>query len=159
VKKFATPKILSKEDLADAVSNLSTGEYVYYTGGVYSARKNSGRFRSFSTIRKNEAGKPIPLAEYVRRAAAAVDPETGKGFGTDISVGGLRLHQQAKSGDGVVYLFLEKDPEGNFRAVTRIASPDRRTFADAYAKGGFEAGDIVIPAKAKKPSKSVAVKK
>jgi hypothetical protein len=157
VKKFATPKKIASEDLAEIVGNLSTNEFVLYTGGVYGRRKRSGRSIALATV--TEVGKPVPLAEYVRRAAKAFNPETGTGFAADISVGGLRLHQQAKSGDGVVYLFLEKDPEGNFRAVTRIASPDRRTFADAYAKGGFEAGDIVIPAKAKKPSKSVTVKK
>jgi hypothetical protein len=152
-KGFAKPKILDRETVRDLRDNVGSNLYVFYTGGNYGRRKASGRSKALATV--TEKGKPVSLRTYIERAAKAVDPETGKGFGTDISVGGLSLHQGAKP---AVYLYLEKDDAGNYRAVKDIPTPDTAVFEAAYKRGGFKAGEIVLPAPKPKPSTPIAKK-
>lgn len=137
-KGFAKERKLDADTKKAALENLASDEYVLFTGGKYARRRASGRSKSLATI--TEKGKPITLRTYAERAFKI-------GFSTDISVGGLGLHQGAKP---AVYLYLVKDAEGNFRAKKAIPSPDR-----AFSKTGFEAGAIVVPAKPKK-EKAVA---
>lgn len=156
-KGFAKPKLLDSASVKALSDNVSDSLYVLYTGGNYGRRKASGRSKSLATV--TERGKPIPIRTYIARAAKVVDPETGKGFGTDISVGGLSLHQGAKP---AVYLYLERDADGNYRAVKNVPTPDPAYFEAAYRRGGFKAGDIVIPAEkpkaSPKPKESVPTK-
>lgn len=130
-KGFAKPT--NVENASDLVGNISNDEFVFYTGGAYGRRRASGRSISLSTI--TEIRKPIPLADYVKRALKA-GPD-GKGYGTDISVGGLSLHAGAKP---AVYLYLVKDADGNFRAKKDFPNVD-----PAFSKEPIKAGDIVVP--------------
>lgn len=132
-KGFAKPSKRTAETVTAEIGNTSGDEYVLFTGGAYRRRRASGRSRSLATI--TEKNRPIKLATYIKRASTA-NPD-GTGYSSQISVGGLRLHQGAKP---AVYLYLEKDAKGNYRAVTDIPDPD------GFEKP-FSAGQVVIPAK------------
>ena len=144
-KGFAKPKKIEADTGAALLGNISSDEYVLFTGGSYGRRRASGRSAALNTI--TEKGRPIALATYVARAYKA-GPD-GKGFDTSISVGGLSLHQGAKP---AVYLYLVKDAAGNYRAKKGIPNVD-----PAFSKTPFAAGDIVLPAK--KPAGTAVAKK
>jgi hypothetical protein len=137
-KGFAKPKTVSGEIAKGMLDNLGGDEFVVWTGGTYSMRRASGRSACLRTL--TEKGKPVKLADYVNRCFKAASD--GKGYGTDISVGGLSLHQGAKP---AVYLYLVRDSNGNFRAKKDIPTPD-----PTLGKKSFKAGEIVISAKPKK---------
>lgn len=146
-KGFAKPQKV--ENLQASLDNLAEDEYVFYTGGKYGRRRQSGRSASLATI--TEVKKPVPIREYAKRAATA--GPGGTGFPTSISIAGLGLHAGAKP---AVYLYLVKDAEGNFRAKKDIPNPDR-----SFSETPFKAGDVVIPAtkKALTQSKGQSVTK
>ena len=144
-KGFAKPKTLSTEDSAAMVGNVSSDEFILWTGNQYGRRRASGRSAALNTI--TEVGKPIPLATYVKRVFKARDD---KGFDTSISVGGLSLHQGAKP---AVYLYLVKDASGAYRAKKAIPNVD-----PAFSKTPFAAGDVVIPAPKKAKGTALATK-
>ena len=137
-KGFTKPAKI--EDVKVKADNTAANLFVLYTGGVYGRRRASGRSNSLATI--TEKNKPISLRAYIERAAKA--GPNGTGYDTGISVGGLTLHQGAKP---AVYLYLELDGDGNYRAVKDIPTPDPVVYEAAYKRGGFKAGDIVIPKK------------
>lgn len=139
-KGFAKPKTLDDEMVSSLKGNVPSNMGVVWTGGAYGRRKASGRSKCLATI--TEKMKPVLLTTYIERAARVVDPDTGKGFSTDISVGGLSLHQGAKP---TVYVYVERDADGNWCAVKRVPTPDPKVFEAAYKAGGFKAGDVVIP--------------
>lgn len=136
-KGFAKPKTVDQEAQKGMLGNVSSDEFIYWTGNQYGRRRASGRSAALNTI--TEKGKPIALSTYVSRALKA-GPD-GKGYDTSISVGGLSLHQGAKP---AVYLYLVKDAAGNMRAKKSIPNVD-----PAFSAKPFAAGDIVIAAKAK----------
>lgn len=146
----AKPTKIDAETLAK--KKADAGDiYVLYTGGKYRARKSSGRFLSLGTV--TEIGKPIPLATVYERAAKVRD---GKGFTPDLVRSGLFLHQGAKP---AVFIALEKDDKGEFRAAKDVPLPDR----DYFAGRSFKAGDLVkiekaAKAKAEKTTKAKAEK-
>lgn len=144
-KGFAKPKKIDAAVSSALIGNISSDEYVFYTGGNYGRRRASGRSAALNTI--TEVRKPIELSVYALRAFGA-GPD-GKGFDTSISVGGLSLHQGAKP---AVYLYLVRDAAGNYRAKKSIPNVD-----PAFSKDPFAAGDIVVPAK-KRPGTAVAKK-
>ncbi len=144
-KGFAKPKTISADVSAGLLGNISSDEYVFYTGGNYARRRASGRSAALNTI--TEVRKPIPLSTYVKRVFAA--GPAGKGFDTSISVGGLSLHQGAKP---AVYLYLVRDASGAYRAKKGIPNVD-----PAFSAKPFAAGDVVIPAP-KKAGTAVAKK-
>lgn len=148
-KGFAKPTKIDDERAKGALSNLPSDEYVLWTGGRYGMRRASGRAACLQTI--TEKNRPISVQTYVKRC---LDMNNGQGFDTQISMGGLGLHQVAKP---AVYLLLVKDDKGNFVAKKRIPTPDPDAFPDAYKKGGFNPGDVVTPAK--KEAKKAAPKK
>lgn len=141
-KGFAKPTKIDDTRAEGVLGNVAADEFVMWTGGNYGRRRASGRSACLSVI--TEKMKPVALATYVKRCLTLAD---GKGFDSGISVGGLGLHQGAKP---AVYLHLVKDADGNFVAKKAIPSPDRNAFPEAYAKGGFKAGDIVMPAEGAK---------
>lgn len=135
-KRFAIPEKIESEKAKGSLANLAESEYILWFGGTYGGRPGSGRFKSFSTIRKDEIGKPVPLSVYVKRALVAEGD--GKGFSTGISVGGLGLHQIAKP---TVYFYVYRDEKGNFRARKDVPRPDASKFAKPLKKG-----DLVLAA-------------
>ena len=137
-KGFAKPSKIDGEKAKAMTENVSGDEFVLWTGGSYGRRRASGRSACLATV--TEKMKPVPLTEYVSRCLKLAD---GAGYDTSISVGGLSLHQGAKP---AVYLHLVRDASGNFVAKKNIPTPDKAVFQDVYERGGFKAGDIVVPA-------------
>lgn len=146
-KGFAKPRALTADLSKGMLENVSGDEFILFTGGAYSRRRASGRSACLNTV--TEKGKPLALADYVARCFKA-GPDGKNGFGTDIAIGGLSLHQGAKP---AVYLYLVRDAEGNFRAKKDIPTPD-----PTFLKGPIKAGDVVVAAAAKKASAPVAAK-
>lgn len=133
-KGFAKPKKIDADTSKAMAGNVSEDEFVMWTGNQYGRRRASGRSACLNTV--TEKMSPIPLKRYVDRCLKIGDD--GKGFATDISVGGLSLHQGAKP---TVYLYLVKDDKGNLRAKKDIPNPDKAVFEKP-----FKAGDIVVAA-------------
>ena len=145
-KGFAKPKTIGADLSSALLGNISSDEYVFFTGGNYGRRRASGRSAALNTV--TEVRKPVPLATYVKRVFAA--GPAGKGFDTSISVGGLSLHQGAKPS---VYLYLVRDAAGAYRAKKAIPNVD-----PAFSAKPFAAGDVVIPAPKKAAGTAVAKK-
>ena len=146
-KGFAKSVKLDAADVDAAAQNVAADEYVYWTGGQYHRRRNSGRSQALSTIK--EVKTPVPVSELIRRAASV--RQDGTGFKPNLVTGGLSLHQVAKP---AVYLYLVMDADGNLRARKDIPTPD-----PTISTAAIKAGDIVIPATSAPKSKSKAVTK
>lgn len=140
-KGFAKPVTVDAERAKAEEANVSSDEFVIYSGNEYGRRRASGRSISLRTI--TEKLKPVPLSEYIKRARTA--GPNGTGYGTSISVGGLSLHQIAKP---TVYFYVIRDEAGNYRAKKDIPNPDRALFEKPLA-----AGDIVLAAPKKAPKR------
>lgn len=140
-KGFAKPAKHDADKLKGQLDNVSGDEYVMWTGGVYRARRASGRSACLKTV--TEKMSPVPLTEYVQRCQKA--GPNGTGFDTSISVAGLSLHQVAKP---AVYLYLIKDKDGNYVAKTNIPVPD-----PSISDKPISQGDIVVKAGSKAPAK------
>jgi len=124
-KELITDEVLSK-----ATRRFHENQFIYWTGGTYEAQHGSLRSEALYTLKEKK--KPVPMSEFLKRAAR-IDGEIGydpKTVGT-----GLRLHQRAKPS---VYFLLERDEFGNFIAVKDIPNPD------GYAQS-FKEGEIVLP--------------
>jgi hypothetical protein len=108
--------------LNDAISRAPDNQFIIWTGHPYAVRQ--GSLRSGALLLIKEIGKPVPLRDLLRRAAAAGGE---KGFDPDSVRSGVRLHQGSKP---AVYLFVQRDAAGDYRAVRDIpfASPKLRRF-------------------------------
>lgn len=134
---YRKPEVIPEGKLSEVLARIETrGLYVLSTGGRNGARSASLRSRALATI--SEVGVPVPLAELLRRAARAVGPE--EGFDPATVRGGLFLAAGAKP---AVYLAVERDGDGNYRAAKDIPTPDPAFFG---AGKSFPRGSIVLSA-------------
>lgn len=134
------------EDVIEALRVRFSGDdrFVIYTGGAYSRRRASLRSNALATIK--EAGKPVPILEFLTRAARAEGE--GRGYDPNVALGGLALHAGAKP---AVYLYVYRDGDV-FRAVKDIPNPDPN-----FSKVPFKKGEVVL-ALAKEEAKKPAPK-
>lgn len=146
-KGFTKPAKIDKDLVAKKLDRMAVDNlYVYFTGGNYRFRKGSGRSAALQMV--TEVKKPVPVKTLIERAAVA---HGDKGYSPDMVRAGLFLHAGSKP---AVYLPLEKREDGAYVAAKDIPNPD------GFAKA-LKAGDVVIPAGAKKaiaaPKKGKAV--
>lgn len=136
--EFATTRKINAKDLAAKLDRIPDNHYLYFTGGDYGRRSQSGRSQCLNTVTEAEAGKLIKVRDYAERCANISG--TNNGYLPDISVQGLYLHQGAKF---ATYLYLEKDKDGNYRAVR---STDYGFDPEIFGKNtnSFKKGAIVF---------------
>jgi predicted metalloprotease with PDZ domain len=106
------PERITDRELQAALRRTPATHYVIWTGHHY--RNKHGSLRSQAMRHVTEIMQPVAVTEMLRRAARA-DGEIG--FDPATARSGLRLHQGARP---AVYLLVERDPVGDFRAVTEI---------------------------------------
>jgi hypothetical protein len=105
-------ELISDAVLAEALSRVPDDHYVVWTGHTYRVLDKSLRSRALARV--TEIGKPVPVREVIRRAARI---DGALGYDPDTVRSGIRLHQGSKPS---VYLFVRREPNGEFVAVTRI---------------------------------------
>ena len=142
-KAFTKPAKIDPAFVAEKLKNVDETLFVYYTGGRYIARRNSGRSAILGTI--TEVKKPVPLSELIRRAATVAN---GLGFSPDAARSGLFLHGGSKP---AVYLAVEKKADGSFVAARDFA------FADGFEKP-IKRGDVILSATGTKPAAKAVTK-
>jgi hypothetical protein len=153
-KRFGTSRSFTAVERKAAVAAAAEGndsEFLYYTGNPYRAKRKSRRFRTLSAaVLPAEVGTFVPFATVLDRATKAVSKS--EGFDPANVRGDIYNHQNSKP---VVYFLLERDGEGNYRAVKDIANPDP-TVSDKP----IEAGAVVFAAKKRAATrKKTAAKK
>ena len=134
---FRKPSKIDPELVTFGKKNYD-GDFAFFTGGVKSNRKASGRTAVLALVRP--ARKPIPLAALIERSKDVT--KDGRGFEPAFVRGGLFNDTGAK---GAIYFLLRRDEKGNYRAVRDIPFPDA-----GFSKRPFKAGDIVVAASAEK---------
>ncbi|MFC7478519.1 hypothetical protein ACFQS7_29645, partial [Dankookia sp. GCM10030260] len=111
-------------DAGNAGSYARDNRFIIWTGHSYNDKPESGRSRAMSEISETEIGTPIPERELFRRAAQAGGE---KGYDPAFVKQAVWNHNGPDA--VVVYLYVEADEEGNYRALREIhAGPARRLF-------------------------------
>jgi len=106
------PERISERALQATLQRTPASQYVIRTGHHYNNKQ--GSLRSAALRHVTEITRPVPLAEVLRRAAR-FDGDIG--FDPATAQSGIRLHQGAKP---AVYLLVERDLAGDYRAVREI---------------------------------------
>jgi hypothetical protein len=136
-KGFRRPEAVSEEALKNAKARYEeSGRYIYWTGNGYNARRESLRSNSLKAL--PVAKSPVPLSEWIEKAARVVDAEKGIGYDPASVRAGLYLHRDSKP---AVYFELKKNAAGAYISVNAVPN------ADGFPKG-LKPGDVVIPAEA-----------
>jgi hypothetical protein len=149
-KGFARPVTHNKAEFDKQISRMAIENlFIYYTGGSYKARAESARSQSLATV--TEVAQPIPVAEFLHRAAIC----KGKagGFPANIALQGLALHQVAKP---CVFLMLERNDNGDFVAAKPIPTPDPARFPKDKYPRGIARGTVIVPKGGRKQVAKVA---
>jgi hypothetical protein len=128
---FAKPAAIDAKAVQEKIDRSNVQDlYVYWTGGRYRARRQSGRSQSLATI--TEVKTPIALADVFKRAAKA---HGELGYTPELVRSGLFLHAGAKP---CVYYPLEKKPDGSYVIAKTVPHPETGP--------ALKAGDTFIPA-------------
>lgn len=149
-KGFARPVTHNKAEFDKQIGRMAIDNlFIYFTGGSYKARAESARSQSLATV--TEVAQPIPVAEFLQRAATC----KGKagGFPANIALQGLALHQVAKP---CVFLMLERNDSGDFVAAKPIPTPDPARFPKDKYPRGIARGTVIVPKGGRKQVAKVA---
>lgn len=149
-KGFARPVTHNKAEFDKQIGRMAIDNlFIYFTGGSYKARADSARSQSLATV--TEVAQPIPVAEFLQRAATC----KGKagGFPANIALQGLALHQVAKP---CVFLMLERSDSGDFVAAKPIPTPDPARFPKDKYPRGIARGTVIVPKGGRKQVAKVA---
>jgi hypothetical protein len=145
-KGFRRPEVISEEALKNAKARYEdSGRYIYWTGDGYNARRQSLRSNSLKAL--PVAKVPVPLSDWIEKAARVVDAENGIGYDPASVRAGLYLHRDSKP---AVYFELKRREDGAF--VSANAVP----YAAGFEKG-LKPGDVVIPAEARAEPASLEI--
>lgn len=137
---FAKPAAIDAKAVAEKIERSNVDNlYVFWTGGKYRARRQSGRSQSLATV--TEVKQPVPLGEVYRRAAKA---HGELGYTPELVRSGLFLHAGAKP---CAYYPLEKKPDGSFVIAKTVPNPEGNRRPDGtYIP--LKAGEVFIAAPA-----------
>jgi hypothetical protein len=141
-KSFRRPEPISKERLEEQLKRMNVeGRFIYWTGEPYKFRRGSLRSGALFALKTPKV--PVPLADWIRLAAEAIEP--GIGYDPAAVRAGIYLHHDSKP---AVYYELKKDAAGNYISVNDI--PNIPT--------PIKAGQIIIEAEAEEKPAQIEVK-
>lgn len=137
---FKRAALISEETYKNELENVDLDLVVYYSGGVYRFRKESGRSAVLKTVTRKGA---TALKNVVKRAyAAGVDP----GFTPSFCRDAFFLHMGSKP---TVYYLLRKNERGELEFIKDVpadcvdASDDN---LKSFSKRGIKSGmKLVLP--------------